>query len=425
MKAVNGIGSAKGRLWTRWALDPALGICPGLLVEWRANCFTRVEPAARPPVDFKRHEISEALLTPGLLNAHAHLNYSGAYNLPRGSFARWLAAMIQQRRVPVSSVDLENENLSAGAALNALQADGVTEIWDIASFPSGCAAMLGRQTLGISFLEFIAPSAQQIESRWADWEMAWVKHQALCVPPLRPGASPHSLYSVSPVFWQRMAAWASGRDIPLALHLAESPEEIELFTCGGGALAEVLEAAGASCAPAGSGIPPLTHAYQAGLLGPATLAIHCNLPQPGEIELLARSGASVVCCPRSHAWFDYPSYPLSEYRAVGVPLALGTDSLASNDALSIRAELQQIIEHWKSASTWRPQELLGLATGALLGDTRPYGGRGRFAIGEPVRWALWQVGQLPEQVTPEAMLQSWLAAECLSSSAFIPALPSF
>ena len=79
---------------------------------------------------------------------------------------------------------------------------------------------------------------------------------------------------------------------------------------------------------------------RAGLLGSRTALIHANWPGPGEVERVAAAGAMVVHCPGSHAFFDRAPFPLDRYRAAGIPVALGTDSAASNAALDMRREMR-------------------------------------------------------------------------------------
>ena len=51
---------------------------------------------------------------------------------------------------------------------------------------------------------------------------------------------------------------------------------------------------------------------------------------------------SLVYCPRTHAYFEHPPYPLAESVAAGVRVALGTDSRASNPDLSLLAEMRYV-----------------------------------------------------------------------------------
>jgi cytosine/adenosine deaminase-related metal-dependent hydrolase len=72
--------------------------------------------------------------------------------------------------------------------------------------------------------------------------------------------------------------------------------------------------------------------------------VHGNHPQPGEPARIALAGAVVVHCPGSHAWFERASFPLERYRRAGVPVALGTDSLASNEDLDLGREMRLSME---------------------------------------------------------------------------------
>jgi cytosine/adenosine deaminase-related metal-dependent hydrolase len=220
--------------------------------------------------------------------------------------------------------------------------------------------------------------------------------------------------------------WARRRGLPLAIHLAESPEERELLIECKGELNRLLsgllgfdladelglESPGSDREAGGSSI---ARAAAAGALGPDLLAIHCNLPEHGEARTLSRAGAAVVFCPRSHAFFGYPPYPLEEYRRAGVRLALGTDSLASNEDLSIRAEARALAS---VSGGWPPADILGCATGALLRDVPPFGGRGRMARGAPAHWALWRPQPLPATASAADLLEAWLAPAtvCIASS---------
>ena len=160
----------------------------------------------------------------------------------------------------------------------------------------------------------------------------------------------------------------------------------------------------------------MQRAEDAGLLNRSTLAIHCNLPQGGDIDRLARSGAVVVFCPRSHAFFDYPKYPLYEYRVKKVRLALGTDSLASNNSLSMIDELRAFD---RLAVDMPPMERLGIATGAGLGDHPPWGYRGRLERGCLSNWAIWPFHCRVEQWNADDIYSKWLetADKCHLSSA--------
>jgi cytosine/adenosine deaminase-related metal-dependent hydrolase len=68
---------------------------------------------------------------------------------------------------------------------------------------------------------------------------------------------------------------------------------------------------------------------------------------------------SLIFCPRTHAYFFHPPYPLGRATAAGVRVALGTDSRASNPDLSVLAEMRHIAQ----THPWiAPQQVLQMGT---------------------------------------------------------------
>ncbi len=410
-----------GALWARYGLD-AEGWRDGVLLRWRDGIVVACSPAPRPPADvdpawrFESH-----LLTPGLLNAHCHLDYSLLRGRLSGAagFAAWLRQILAARRGLDDSA-AEPARAAAAAALDELIHDGVTEIWDVASFGWAIPLLRARNVPAIIFREWIAPDPARAAAFDA-WANATFTESD---PAPTDGISPHAPYSVCAEGLRRADAWARRHARPVAIHLAESPEERELLLAGTGALWKLLsEIAGRDVAHTlGRGNSPIARAEEAGLIRPDTLAIHANLPEPGEPERLARAGCRVVFCPRSHAFFGYPRYPLKTWRAAGVGLALGTDSLASNDRLSIRAEARSLV----AAHGWlRPADALACATGAWLGAAPPFGGRGRFTPGAPAHWALWKIApppaSLPADRCADDLASQWLHGSApLAASSLLP-----
>ena len=103
-----------------------------------------------------------------------------------------------------------------------------------------------------------------------------------------------------------------------------------------------------------------------GVLGPDFLAVHVNYLAEGDAKLLGEHGASVVHCPRSHAFFKHERFPLEELRSAKVNICLGTDSLASVIRerrvpleLDLFAEMRALSA---SAAELAPEEILRMAT---------------------------------------------------------------
>ena len=120
------------------------------------------------------------------------------------------------------------------------------------------------------------------------------------------------------------------QNIPLAIHLAESCEELELLASASGAMVEMLRNWMPGIPVSSRGLRPMH--YLEMLAGASRAFVsHGNFLTTEEIQFLGDRAAtmSVVYCPRTRAFFHPGSYPLSQMLEIGVNVALGTDSRAS------------------------------------------------------------------------------------------------
>jgi cytosine/adenosine deaminase-related metal-dependent hydrolase len=157
-----------------------------------------------------------------------------------------------------------------------------------------------------------------------------------------PGLSPHAPYTVHPQLLASLVELSRRFHVPLAMHLAESKEELELLHSGSGAFRELLESVGAWEEAAGSRLSSVLDYLRELVRAPRALVIHGNYLNAEEIAFVAEHGEtmSVVYCPRTHAFFGHDAYPLARLLAAGVNVALGTDSRASNPDLSLFEEMR-------------------------------------------------------------------------------------
>ncbi|MGH2515396.1 MAG: amidohydrolase family protein, partial [Ktedonobacterales bacterium] len=82
-----------------------------------------------------------------------------------------------------------------------------------------------------------------------------------------------------------------------------------------------------------------------------------------DLSRLARAECAVAHCPRSNARLRCGRMPYGAYREAGVRLALGTDSLASSDSLSIWEEAAVAWSlHARNGDASRPADWLRLGT---------------------------------------------------------------
>jgi 5-methylthioadenosine/S-adenosylhomocysteine deaminase len=152
----------------------------------------------------------------------------------------------------------------------------------------------------------------------------------------RLGVSPHAPYSVSAPLYRRVAALASERGLPVAVHLAESLEESRLVVHGDGRFADLW--AGRGIASPVSARTPVEFLDQQGVLGPETLAIHLVQVDASDIATLAMRGTAVAHCPLSNRNHRHGEAPVAAMLAAGLRVGVGTDSVVSVGRLDLLAE---------------------------------------------------------------------------------------
>ncbi len=325
-------------------------------------------------------DLGDVALIPGFVNAHTHLELSDLpqpLGKPGMPFAQWLGQVMGFRG-----------RRSAGAAATAVEKGlaecrrrGVVAVGDIVQ-PGWTPALAEKRGVHVTaFLELIAPT----EARAAAWGQPPLEHLRGGQSGWRPGLSPHAPYTVVASLRQRAIAWAATFGVPVAFHLAESQEEIELLRGGRGPLCEFLEAQGIAPGPLAGGMRPLDFLRELAQ-APRALVIHGNYLDDDELTFLAgrRATMAVVYCPRTHAWFRHERDPLARMLALGVRVALGTDSRASAPDLDMLAEVRHLVAHHPGIS---PRTALELATGEAaqaLGLEETFG---RLAPGRPATMA--------------------------------------
>lgn len=335
---MSGVHEAGRRLAlrARWVLPVSADPIEQGVVELAGREIVAVRPSrGREPgvVD-----LGDAAIIPGLVNAHAHLEFSTLERPlePPSPFAEWIRSVVAWRRSRTGSV---TDAVSAGLSESA--AAGVTTIGEIAT-PGWSPAVFSSATpRGVLFRESIALDEANVD---AELQAATAYRRDIMQSEedadMRYGFSPHAPYSVHPRLFRELVAMAAGCRAPLAFHLAETPEELEAIRNGSGPLVDVFRASGfwrEGMIPAGT--RPLDYLQVMAEL-PHGLVVHGNYLDEEEIEFLsACPGLTVVYCPRTHDWFGHPPHPWLRLLQRGVRVALGTDGRCSNPDLSLWSEM--------------------------------------------------------------------------------------
>jgi cytosine/adenosine deaminase-related metal-dependent hydrolase len=274
---------------------------------------------------------------------------------------RWIRLVISERREKVN----RSEAIKAGLRESAY--NGVTTVGEIATAASDAYPLYGPGYLVELFAEVIGFSGARADSAYAS--LIQTLNSLLASSGAEVGISPHAPYTVSPQLLRQLVSLAKRRVLTLAMHLAESEEELTLLDAGTGPFQELLEERSmwdASAIPRAS--RPMDY-LRVLAEAPRALVIHGNYLSEVEHEFMATNSEhmSLVYCPRTHAYFRHPRYPLEDLLRKNVRVAVGTDSRASNPDLSLLAEMQYVANEFPALPRHKLLHMATLAGAEALG----------------------------------------------------------
>ncbi|WP_137701460.1 8-oxoguanine deaminase [Marimonas lutisalis] len=330
------------------------------------------------------------VVTPGLVNTHHHLYQTLTRAAPGGQDALlfgWLKTLY-----PIwAKMGPEEMYVSAQVGLAELALSGCTMSSDhLYLYPNGARlddTIAAAQEVGLRFhatrgamsigeSDGGLPPDSLVEREAAILEdcirVIDAHHDARDGAMVRVGVAPCSPFSVSRDLMRDAALLARDKGVMLHTHLAENDEDIaysqEMFGCRPGQYAEDL-----------------------GWTGDDVWHAHCVKLDGQEIDLFARSGTGVAHCPCSNCRLGSGIAPVREMRDAGVPVGLGVDGSASNDAGNLMAEARQAMllqRVARGADAMSAREALEIAT---RGGAQVLGRAdcGQIAMGKRADIAIW------------------------------------
>ncbi|WP_413872513.1 8-oxoguanine deaminase [Albidovulum sp.] len=309
-------------------------------------------------------EAAGCVVSPGLVNTHHHLYQTLTRAVPGGQDALlfgWLKTLypIWARFGP------EEMRVSALAGLAELALSGCTLTSDhLYLYPGGArlddtieaAAEIGlrfhptRGAMSIGESKGGLPPDALVEEEAAilkDMErVVDAFHDPAPGAMVRVGLAPCSPFSVSRDLMRETAVLARDRGVMLHTHLAENGEDVAYSL-------------------ASFGCRPGQYAEDLGWTGADVWHAHCVKLDMAEIGLFARSRTGVAHCPCSNCRLGSGIAPVRAMRDAGVPLGLGVDGSASNDAGNLLAEARQAMllqRVARGADAMSAREALEIAT---------------------------------------------------------------
>jgi cytosine/adenosine deaminase-related metal-dependent hydrolase len=354
--------SSRQILRTRWAWMPA-GLEPWVELELDESGQILAHRSLKPGAS-----VDHILLLPGMINAHLHLELSDQAgqvppNEPGEPMVRWVSRSLALRGEP--------DMARMEEAATEMRRFGVAGCIDLSN---------GTQTASILAAQGLRGTALHELMGWEEsrWQAALDRSSPPSVPGFAHRPTAHAPISCSPELLSQ--ALAPG-DIPCTIHCDEAAEDALLLRDGTGPWAELLDQLGrpwrSAWEQADSGVALLD---SLGLLHPGLGLVHLVHAREHDLDLVARSGCTAVLCPRSnlHISGRLPDVPGMVGR--GIPLAMGTDSLASSPDLDPLAEAALLAsrfpdiepETWLRAICQGGAQLLAqTGLGSLDSNTRP------------------------------------------------------
>lgn len=316
---------ADGRLERDWAVDVQAGRIAGV------GPAAALAAAHRPEGFVPVVALPGRLLLPGGVNAHNHSFQS----LLRGlgddlDFMGWRDRVLY----PFSRrLDARGIGIGAAFAFAEMLRHGITTVVDFFYVQGGGnanaeAAIQAAKRVGIrlvlarAFYDWAGAPPEYRETPAEATERCralMARHAGDPTVTVQP--APHSLHAASPEMIRAGAAVAEAAGVPFHIHVAEYRAE-----------REAIERQ--------HGLTPVRLLDRLGVLGPRTIGVHCVWLDEGEVRLLAERGARVAYCPSSNMILGDGVTKLREMRALGVPVALGTDGGCTNNRLSVFEEMR-------------------------------------------------------------------------------------
>ncbi len=308
-------------------------------------------------------DLGDAVIVPGLVNAHTHLELSYMNGEPPagGTFMTWVRDFVARR----SQFDGPAAARAAEKAAETMVGRGTVAVGDVAN-ETWAAPILARSGLrGIAFHELfgfrsanaesiLAAAAERLEAIDAHPDVRAAKERLTTV------LTPHAPHTTSHPLLRALGGRAVASGEVLSIHVAESEAEIQLLRDGTGPFKDFLiERDAWEDGWKAPGLTPIEYLDRLGVLTPRTLAVHCIHIDHQDLSRLQARGVTVVTCPRSNQRLGVGKAPVPKLLASGIPVALGTDSQATAPDVDVFTEVAHLRQDHPGLS---PAAALRIAT---------------------------------------------------------------
>jgi len=314
-------------------------------------------------------DLGEKALLPGFINAHCHLDYTCLRGKipPRKTFTDWIRAINAEK----AKLSREDYLASINEGFAEAKRFGTTTIANLTAFPE-LISQIQAPVRTWWFAELIDVRSPKRANEIIDLAIESLKSAPNW------GLAPHAPFTASRDLYWRCEEVARRDKILLTTHLAESREEMSMFRDASGPLHEFMREIAWDLSDCGDQTPlgrfletvrgsSTAKAFEArndkkaNGDGQEWIVAHLNELEESDFDLLEEltSKFHVVHSPRSHNYFGHSPFPFKKLRVLGFNICLGTDSLASNESLSLFAEMRTLQRNEPGIS---PDKILEMVT---------------------------------------------------------------
>ena len=305
------------------------------------------------------------VVLPGLVNGHTH----AAMTLFRGygddlPLMQWLQEKIWPAEAKLTSDDVY---WGTRLAVAEMLRSGTVRAWDMYWHGDAVAAAVvdGGMRAAVSSVVIDGLDAAKGKSQRPEI-IDQLDAIAAAGSRVTPSLGPHAVYTVSPETLTWIGDVARERGIPVQIHCSETEDEVT------------------NCRTA-HGVSPVGLLDRCGVLGERTVLAHCVWIDDDDLELIARSGSTIVTNPVSNAKLAVGGVFRTDAAAAhGIPVGLGTDGASSNNSLDLLADVKFLALEQKhelqDPAAMPATEAWAIVTGARA---PALGQSGRIAVGEP------------------------------------------
>ncbi len=287
------------------------------------------------------HDLGNAAIIPGFVNAHARMEHTAMRGLLEDmAFFPWVRTLNSLK----THMNLEEWNASATLGAAEMLASGVTTVADAsdsgtslsALSASGQRGIVYREVTGIEKTPSVETTISVLNSRLVSMRAQLARTGA--DQRIKLGVSPHAPFSVSPELYSAVAHYAEHERMPRCIRFAESTEEELLVREGDGPFAEMLARRGIAWHT--PGVSSTAYLDACGALTSGTALVHSVHVGAEDAALLKERQCTIIHCPKSDGKFGAGVAPVRVFLDAGLPVGLGTDSVASSNVTDMFEEMR-------------------------------------------------------------------------------------